>query len=90
MNSMMFGMIDPVTLLYGTVILLAVFSGLSVLAGVMFIKERQVGIVVKRFGSKPLPPGHLIALEGEAGYQADTLAPGLYFGYWKWQLIFPL
>jgi uncharacterized membrane protein YqiK len=85
MNSMMFGMIDPVTLLYGTVILLAVFSGLSVLAGVMFIKERQVGIVVKRFGSKPLPPGHLIALEGEAGYQADTLAPGLYFGYWKWQ-----
>jgi uncharacterized membrane protein YqiK len=27
----------------------------------------------------------LIALNGEAGYQADTLAPGLHFGYFRWQ-----
>jgi uncharacterized membrane protein YqiK len=44
-----------------------------------------VGIVVKRFGTRALPPGSLIALGGEAGYQADTLAPGLHFGYWRWQ-----
>jgi uncharacterized membrane protein YqiK len=24
-------------------------------------------------------------LNGEAGFQASTLAPGLYFGYWPWQ-----
>ena len=55
------------------------------LLGAVLIRERQVGIVVKRFGGRALEPGHLIALGGEAGYQADTLAPGLYFGYWRWQ-----
>ena len=44
-----------------------------------------MGIVVKRFANRTLPPGCLIALKGEAGYQADTLAPGIYFGYWPWQ-----
>ena len=56
-----------------------------VLTGAVFIRERQVGIVVKKFGARSLPPGHLIALAGEAGYQADTLAPGLHFGYFRWQ-----
>lgn len=54
-------------------------------SGLVFIREQQVGIVVKRFGAKSLAPGELIALQGEAGYQADTLAPGLHFGYWCWQ-----
>lgn len=53
--------------------------------GAVLIQERQVGIVVKRFGGRSLPPGQLIALAGEAGYQADTLAPGLHFGLWRWQ-----
>ena len=53
--------------------------------GAVFIRERQVGVVVKKFGGGSLPPGHLIALAGEAGYHADTLAPGLHFGYWSWQ-----
>jgi uncharacterized membrane protein YqiK len=53
--------------------------------GAVLIHERQVGIVVKRFGARSLPPGRLLALAGEAGYQADTLAPGLHFGYFRWQ-----
>ena len=61
------------------------FSALVVLSSFVLIRERQVGIVVKRFGSRSLAPGHLIALGGEAGLQADTLAPGLHFGYWPWQ-----
>src|SRR5712692_8756442 len=56
-----------------------------ILLGAVFIRERQVGIVVKKFGARSLPPGHLIALAGEAGYQADTLPPGLHFGYFRWQ-----
>jgi uncharacterized membrane protein YqiK len=55
------------------------------LAGFVRIREDQVGIVIKRFAGKSLPAGRLIALEGEAGYQADTLAPGCHFGYWPWQ-----
>jgi uncharacterized membrane protein YqiK len=54
-------------------------------SGAVLIRERQVGIVVKKFGSRSLPPGRLLALGGEAGYQADTLAPGLHFGYYRWQ-----
>jgi uncharacterized membrane protein YqiK len=53
--------------------------------GAVLIQERQVGIVVKRFGTRALPPGRFVVLGGEAGYQADTLAPGLHFGYWRWQ-----
>ena len=60
-------------------------SALYWLLGMVLIDERQVGIVIKRFAAKSLPPGRLLALENEAGYQADTLAPGLHFGYWRWQ-----
>src|SRR5689334_19659726 len=55
------------------------------LLGMVLIRETQVGIVVKKFGARQLPPGRLIALNGEAGYQADTLPPGLHFRYWFWQ-----
>jgi hypothetical protein len=46
-----------------------------------------VGVVVKKFtlGGHRLPPGQLVALNGEAGYQADTLAPGWHLGKSKWQ-----
>ena len=32
-----------------------------------------------------MPEGRIIAVNGEAGYQAKTLAPGIYFWYWIWQ-----
>ena len=55
------------------------------LTGLVVIREQEVGVVAKRFARLSLPPGRLIALNGEAGYQADTLAPGCHFGYWPWQ-----
>ena len=58
---------------------------LALLWSFVLIRERQVGIVVKRFAAKSLAPGRFIALGNEAGLQADTLAPGLHFGYWPWQ-----
>ncbi|MGO8701199.1 MAG: SPFH domain-containing protein [Limisphaerales bacterium] len=54
-------------------------------AGAVLITERQVGVVIKRFASRSLEPGDLVALNGEAGYQVDILAPGLHFGLWRWQ-----
>ena len=56
------------------------------LLGVVSIRESQVGIVVKRFSlaGKSLPNGRIFALNGEPGFQADTLAPGLHFWYWPW------
>lgn len=35
--------------------------------------------------SRTLPDGAIIALNGEAGLQVDTLAPGIHFGLWAWQ-----
>jgi uncharacterized membrane protein YqiK len=55
----------------------------------VIIPEDKIGLVTKKFvlfgANKQLPDGKIIALNGEPGYQADTLAPGLYWGYWIWQ-----
>jgi uncharacterized membrane protein YqiK len=67
---------------YGFLLALAIFI---IKSSFVLIRERQVGVVVKRFAKQSLLPGHLIALKGEAGLQADVLAPGLHFGYWPWQ-----
>lgn len=53
--------------------------------GVVLIRENQIGVVIKKFAPRSLPAGEIIALNGEAGYQADTLPPGVHFGYWIWQ-----
>ena len=81
----MFGALTPVeiALVVGLVLFLLAFGPLVL--GAVLIHERQVGVVVKKFAMRSLAPGHLLALDGEAGYQADTLAPGLHFGYWRWQ-----
>jgi uncharacterized membrane protein YqiK len=55
------------------------------LLGLVIINEQQVGLVIKRFAAKALPPGRLIALNGEAGWQVDTLPPGWHWGLWFWQ-----
>ncbi len=57
------------------------------LAGLVMIRENQVGVVVKRFTlrGRKLPDGRVVALDGEAGYQAATLAPGIHPFYWPWQ-----
>lgn len=57
--------------------------------GMVIIPENKIGLVTKKFvlfgANKSIPDGKIIALNGEPGYQADTLAPGLYWGYWIWQ-----
>jgi len=78
-------MLSPMQMGLAAVLILILLSAGPLVLGAVLIRERQVGIVVKKFGSRSLPPGQLIALAGEAGYQADTLAPGLHFGYFRWQ-----
>ncbi len=59
---------------------------LALLTSFIYIREDQVGVLVKTFSSNgTLPEGRVVALNGEAGYQARTLPPGLHFGYWVWQ-----
>lgn len=62
---------------------------LRVLFGMVIIPEDKIGLVTKKFvlfgNNKSLPDGKIIALNGEPGFQVDTLAPGLYWWYWVWQ-----
>jgi uncharacterized membrane protein YqiK len=57
---------------------------LLVFSSTWVIDEEHSGLVIKRFG-KGLAQGQLIALEGEAGYQADLLSPGWHLGLWSWK-----
>ncbi|MFM7844916.1 MAG: hypothetical protein ACKPEY_11890, partial [Planctomycetota bacterium] len=53
---------------------------------VRYIPNNRIGIVEKLWSSKgSLGEGQIIALNGEAGYQADVLRGGLHFGLWRWQ-----
>lgn len=78
----LFGSIVPIAIGGVIIICIPLFFG-----GLVVIGDREVGIVSKKFsfGGKSLPPGDLIALNGEAGYQADTLPPGWHWGYWPLQ-----
>jgi uncharacterized membrane protein YqiK len=78
----LFGSIVPIVVGGAIVLCIPLFFG-----GLVVIGDREVGIVSKKFsfGGKVLPPGDLIALNGEAGYQADTLPPGWHWGYWPLQ-----
>ncbi|NJO39381.1 MAG: flotillin family protein [Cyanobacteria bacterium RU_5_0] len=69
----------------GIILLLIFLPQIGWIMGLIVIGEREVGIVTKKFSSKSLPAGQLIALNGEAGLQADTLSPGWHFGYFPWQ-----
>ena len=51
-----------------------------------FMPNNSVGVVEKLWSSKgSVPEGHILALNGEAGYQADLLRGGVHFGLWRWQ-----
>jgi len=67
------------------VLILVFLPKLGWIMGLIVVGEREVGIVTKKFSAKSLPQGRLIAMNGEAGLQADTLPPGWHFGYFPWQ-----
>ncbi len=72
----------PLLIVFGAALLGVGF--LIILSGVRVIRANESGLVIRRFGAS-LPSGRLIALQGEAGYQADLLPPGWHFGLWPWR-----
>jgi len=61
---------------------------LRVFFGLVIVPEDRIGLVTKKFvliGKQELPEGRIIATDGEAGFQAQTFAPGVYFWKWIWQ-----
>ena len=80
----------PIVAIVAVVLIFLIFHRQILhLFGVVIIPQNSIGILNKRyalFGKyKTLAEGQIIALNGEAGYQADTLAPGIHFWLWPWQ-----
>lgn len=63
-------------------VIIIVLAGMAALllrkSGLVYIGPDEIGLVIKNFGN-PLPKGQILAFNGEAGYQADVLAPGWRF-----------
>ena len=63
----------------------------GIVMGIVIIPDDSMGMITKKFvflaksKQRSLPPGRIIALEGEAGFQAKTLPPGWHFFFWPWQ-----
>jgi uncharacterized membrane protein YqiK len=57
--------------------------------GMVIVPDDRIGLVIKNFvlvgSNREMKNNRIIATNGEAGMQAQTLAPGLYWGYWPWQ-----
>src|SRR6185295_1485829 len=59
---------------------------IPILLGMRVIPNNMVGIVEKLWsGRGSLPEGRLIAMDGEAGFQAELLRGGVHFGFPLWQ-----
>ena len=72
----------------GIILLVVAYKPILWLCGVIMVPNDSIGVVTKKFSlgkHRELPDGSIIALNGEAGYQADTLTPGLHFGLWPLQ-----
>ena len=66
--------------------LLALLFLMPWLLGVRYIPNNRVGIVEQYWSLRgSLKEGGIIALKGEAGFQADILRGGLHFGFFPWQ-----
>jgi len=76
-------------IVFGILLLMICYKLILRFFGVVIIPQDCIGIINKKFvligGHRTLPDGQIIALNGEAGYQADTLAPGIHFLLWPWQ-----
>lgn len=56
---------------------------------IRFVPNDKAAVVEKLWATQgSLTGGNIIALNNEAGYQADLVRGGIHFGYWRWQYTF--
>jgi uncharacterized membrane protein YqiK len=68
-----------------SVLMVLFVIGLLIASSLVNIGGDEVGIVKQRFGGGDLPDGRILAVNGENGFQAQTLSPGFHMFYWPWQ-----
>ena len=82
------GIFDAAPIVHAAIIAGVIVAAVLFLAWltVRYIPNNRIGIVEKLWSSAgSLTEGAVIALNGEAGYQANILRGGLHFGFWRWQ-----
>src|SRR6478672_10038803 len=73
--------IDPVTLVLFLIVGFVILIGLLIILRRIFVNvgPREIAIKERRYLGRRMPPGRVVATEGEVGIQADVLKPGLHF-----------
>lgn len=78
-----------ITLLVALFVMLAA-AALVYWRAAIDIADDEIGLINKKYDLRPFGAkrassgGQRVVLNGEPGWQADTLPPGRYFGYWPW------
>lgn len=68
------------------VVAILIILAVPYLLGLRYIANNRLGVIEKLWSSRgSLQNGRLIAMAGEAGYQAEVLRGGLHLFYWPWQ-----
>lgn len=67
---------------------IVVVLGAVTLSSFRYVGDDRVGVVIKNVGASSLPPGQIVATEGEKGPQARILPPGWH--PWLWPFIYTI
>ena len=74
----------PIALLGIVALLLLLFLTTRILVNV---RAKEIAIKERRYIGQKMPPGRVVATEGEVGIQADVLKPGLHFIKWPFESV---
>lgn len=83
MNDKLFQLL-PVLLLGLAVLIVAV---VMIRRWLVNVGAREIAIKERRYVGAKMPPGRVVATEGEVGIQADVLKPGLHFVKWPFERV---
>jgi uncharacterized membrane protein YqiK len=81
-----FDLASALPMLIGIFILLIIF--LVILRRIFVnVGAREIAIKERRYVGRKMPPGRVVATEGEVGIQADVLKPGLHLIKWPFERV---
>ncbi|MDQ3743153.1 MAG: SPFH domain-containing protein [Acidobacteriota bacterium] len=83
MNNTMFPFV-----VYGVIAFVALLVVVALIRRwLVNVGAREIAIKERRYFGAKMPPGRVVATEGEVGIQADVLKPGLHFVKWPFERV---
>ncbi len=81
--------IDPITVVPVLIVGFVALIILLVIVRRIFVNvgAREIAIKERRYFGRRMPPGRVVATEGEVGIQADVLKPGLHLIKWPFEKV---